>query len=55
MFGMPELMIVLVIGAYWAIPIAAAVWMIVTLRRNRAGQQALHAKLETIERLLLRS
>jgi hypothetical protein len=53
--GVPELMIVLVIGLFWAAPIAAAVWVVVTLRRIRAGQQAVQVKLDTIERLLQRS
>ena len=54
MVGMPEL-ILLVVGMYWAIAIVAAVWVVVTLRRIRAGQQAVQVKLDTIERLLQRS
>jgi len=54
-FGVPELMIVLVMGLFWAIPIAFAVWLVATLRRLRAGQQAVQLKLEAIERLLQRS
>jgi len=50
-----SLMILLVIAAYWAIPIAAAVGVIVTLKRIRASQQSLQLKLDTIERLLPRS
>ena len=50
--GMPELMILLVVGAYWAIPLAMAIWVIVTLKRIRASQQSLQLKLDTIERLL---
>jgi hypothetical protein len=53
--GVPELMIVLLVGLFWAIPITAAVWVVVTLRRIRAGQQAVQVKLDTIERLLQRS
>jgi hypothetical protein len=53
-FGVPELMIVLVIGLYWAVPIGFAIWVFVTLRRIRAGQQAVQMKLESIERLLER-
>lgn len=52
--GVPELAIVLVIALYWAVPIAFAVWVFVTLRRIRAAQQAVQVKLETIERLLQR-
>jgi len=54
-FGVPELLIVTVVGMYWAIPIAFAVWVMITLRRIRAGQEAVQTKLETIERLLARS
>ena len=50
--GVPELMIVAVIALYWAVPIGFAIWVIVTLRRIRAGQQAVQTKLDTIERLL---
>lgn len=53
-FGIPELMIMVVLGLGWAVPIAFGVWVIVTLRRIRAGQQAVQMKLETIERLLER-
>jgi hypothetical protein len=53
--GLPELMIMLVLSLGWAVPIAFAIWVIVTLRRIRAGQQAVQMKLETIERLLERS
>ena len=53
--GIPELMILLVVGAYWAIPLAMAIWVIVTLKSIRASQQAVQLKLDTIERLLQRS
>jgi hypothetical protein len=53
--GMPELIILLVVGAFWIIPIAAAIWALMTLHRIRAGQQAVQLKLDTIERLLQRS
>jgi hypothetical protein len=53
--GVPELIVVLVIGAFWSIPIAFCIWVTITLRRIRAGQQAVQMKLETIERLLERS
>ena len=48
------LMILLVVAAYWAIPIAAAIWVIVMLKNIRASQQSLQLKLDTIERLLQR-
>ncbi len=50
--GVPELMIVLVIFATSIIPIAVAVWAIVTLFRMRGDQQAMRRSLENIERLL---
>ena len=54
-FGIPELMILLVLVMSWAVPIAIAVWMVVTLRRIRIDQRAVQLKLDTIERLLQRS
>ena len=53
--GLPELIIILMITVTWAIPIAFAVWVVVSLRRIRAGQQAAQMKLEAIERLLQQS
>ena len=50
--GMPELMVMLVIGLFWGVPIAAAVWALVTLNRIQTGQQAIDVRLATIERLL---
>jgi hypothetical protein len=52
--GAPELIVILVIGLFYAVPIAAAVWVIVTLHRLRAGQQAIGTRLEAIERSLQR-
>jgi hypothetical protein len=49
--GMPELMITLIFGLFWGVPVAAAVWALVTLNRIRAGQQAIDVRLATIERL----
>jgi hypothetical protein len=54
MIGMPELTVVLVIGLLWGVPIAAAIWALVTLQRIRSEQQAVQLKLDTIERLLQR-
>ena len=50
--GLPELLVVLMIGVFWLVPLAAAVWALVTLHRIRTGQQAIEIKLETIERML---
>lgn len=37
--GLPEFLVVLTIGAFWLIPVAAGVWALVTLRRLRSGQE----------------
>ena len=55
MVGVPEVTIALVIAALWAVPVAAAVWVLFTLKRIGAGQQAMQLKLDSIERLLQRS
>ena len=54
MVGVPELLIVLLFGVFYAIPLLAAIWALTTLKRIRAGQEAVQAKLENIERLLQR-
>ena len=54
MFGVPELLIVLVIGVVYGIPLLAGIWALVTLKRIRDGQEAVKARLENIERLLQR-
>ncbi len=53
--GVPELLIVLMLSAFWLIPLAAGIWALVTLNRLRVGQDAVRSKLESIERLLQRS
>jgi hypothetical protein len=50
--GIPELLILLVVGVAWLIPIAAGVWALVTLQRLRTGQDELRTRLVAIERLL---
>ena len=50
--GMPEFIVLLFIGAFWGIPIIAAVWAGITLYRIRTDQQAMGIRLEAIERLL---
>jgi membrane protein YdbS with pleckstrin-like domain len=52
--GVQELMIVLSIAVFWLLPIAAAVWALVTLNRIAVAQHAIGATLERIERLLQR-
>ena len=50
--GVPEILILLVLVVSWLIPIAVAIWIVVTLFRLRGGQQTILAKLEAIERRL---
>jgi len=50
--GMPELIVLLIIGLFYGLPIAGAIWAIITLQRIRTEQQAMGSRLETIERLL---
>lgn len=50
--GIPELVIIMVLSFVWIIPLAVAVWIVVTLRRIRVDQQATHARLDAIERLM---
>ena len=50
--SVPEILIVLVLAVSWLIPIAVAIWIVVTLYRLRAGQQAILAKLNALERRL---
>jgi hypothetical protein len=50
--GLPELMVVFVIGAMWGLPVVAAIWAGMTLHRIRTTQQAIGVRLESIERIL---
>lgn len=50
--GVPELFILLLILVSWVVPLAAAVWAIVTLYRVRRDQEAMLTKLTAIERRL---
>lgn len=49
-----ETVLLLVIAAFWAVPIAAGVRALITLHRLRTGQEAMYRRLETSERLLQR-
>ena len=53
--GLPELIIILVLGLIYLIPIAAAIWALVTLQRIRSGQEVIRLRLEMLERTLQRS
>jgi hypothetical protein len=50
--GIPELLILLMFSVFWLVPVAAAIWALVTLYRIRSEQQAVQVKLDAIERLL---
>jgi hypothetical protein len=50
--GVPELVVLLVIGLFYGVPIAGAIWAIITLQRIRTDQQVMGSRLEAIERLL---
>ena len=58
MFGsiaVPELLVILsVILIVWVLPIAAAVWAVLTLSRIRASQMEMQTRLAAIEQLLQR-
>jgi hypothetical protein len=46
--GTPELFIILLIGVFYLIPIAAAIWALVTLYRIRETQEVMHPKLDLL-------
>jgi len=52
--GISELLFVLLICAVWLIPVAAAIWALVTLQRIRASQLEMQVKLNALEQLLKR-
>jgi len=54
MIRLPELLIVLVIAVGSLLPIALAVWAIVTLERVRKGQRNIESRLEELSRQLSR-
>ena len=52
--GVPEIIVLLIMSAFWVLPLIAAVWAIVTLYRVRRDQETLLAKLDVIEKRLPR-
>ena len=50
--GFPELIVVLVLAVTWVVPLAAAIWVLFTLRALRDGQRAVEMKLDSIATLL---
>jgi len=53
--GVPELIIILVLGLVYLVPIGAAIWALVTLQRIRSGQEVIRLRLELLERTLQRN
>jgi hypothetical protein len=48
--GLPELLVVFMIGLVWLVPFAAGIWALVTLHRIRTSQEDMSSKLASIER-----
>ncbi len=48
--GVPEILVILFISALWLIPIAAAIWALMTLNRLRVTQDAMRRSLDQIAR-----
>ncbi len=48
--GVPEILIILFVSVLWLIPIAAAVWALLTLNRLRVTQDAMRRSLDDILR-----
>ncbi len=46
--GVPEVLVLLLIGVIWIIPVAAAVWALVTLQQIRRSQQVMQAAIEQL-------
>lgn len=52
MLGLPELLIILMIGLCGIVPLAVGVWVLVTLFNVRKNQDAIHARLDRLEQTL---
>lgn len=48
--GLPELLIILVIGLFCLLPILAGIWGLVMLIRLLSNQQSINARLDALER-----
>ena len=48
--GIPELIVVLMVGLVWVVPVAAGIWALVTLHRIRTTQEDVRNRLAAIER-----
>ena len=53
--GIPEILVIMMFGFFWIIPLAAGVWALVTLHRIRTSQEDVRRRLEAIERSLQRT
>ena len=54
MVGLPELMIIGVIGLMGLVPLAVGVWVLVTLFNMRRSQDEMRARLDRLEQALPR-
>jgi hypothetical protein len=50
--GVPELIVLLMVGLIWVVPVAAGIWALVTLHRIRTTQEDIGNRLAAIERLI---
>jgi len=50
--GLPEVAVIFLMSAIWLIPVAAAVWALVTLNRLRVTQEGMRHSLDAIARSL---
>lgn len=48
--GLPELLIILVVGVFCLLPILAGIWGLVMLIRILSNQQSINARLDALER-----
>lgn len=48
--GVPELLIIIVIGLFCLLPILAGIWGLVMLIRILSNQQSINARLDALER-----
>jgi hypothetical protein len=48
--GVSELIVVLMVGLLWVVPVAAGVWALATLHRIRTTQDDIRNRLAVIER-----
>jgi hypothetical protein len=48
--GIPELIVFLMVGLVWMVPVAAGIWALVTLHRIRTTQEDVRDRLAAIER-----